>query len=184
MRMDWRSAKNVAGARSIDLPSRMEPGVWQEYLYSTADILKRSDIPVENGKAMNYIQFWIREAAAEYEHGDKLDFRFADLSVFRVKQAVIKNFTVPQAMLAPVTILPWTMELLGSPEKGAFCEIVLADAKGKVISRQKFAAAAEAAEALTFPELAPGKYTVTLSLCDAKGKKYQSLSAASEVIAP
>lgn len=184
MRMDWRSAKNVAGARSIDLPSRMEPGVWQEYLYATADILKRSDIPVENGKAMNYIQFWIREAAAEYEHGDKLDFRFADLSVFRVKQAVIKNFTVPQAMLAPVQHLPWTMELLGSPEKGAFCEIVLADAKGKVIARRKYAATAEATEALPVPKLAPGKYTVTLSLFNAKGKKYQSVSTASEVIAP
>ncbi|MBE6385996.1 MAG: hypothetical protein E7048_10105 [Lentisphaerae bacterium] len=184
MRMDWRSVKKVAGARSIDLPSRMEPGVWQEFLYSTADILKRSDIPMENGKAMNYIQFWIREAAEQYEHGDKLDFRFADMAVFRVKRAVVKSFKVPQAMLNPVRIIPWEAELLGSAGKGDYFIISLADDKGKILAQQKAAAAATATGALEYSGAKAGKYKVTLTLFNAKGEKYHSAVGVCEFVNP
>lgn len=184
MRMDWRSSKNVSGARSIDLPSRMEPGMWQEFLWSTADILKRSDIPWENGNSMNYIQFWIREAAAEYEHGDKLDFRFADLSVFRVKQAVVKSFAVPPAMLDPVRVLPWEMELMGSPEKGSFCRISVADSKGKILAQQQIAAVSKTSGAVTLPEVKAGNHVVTLALFNAKGEKVQSIQTKCEVVKP
>ena len=184
MRMDWRSAKNVAGARSIDLPHRMEPGVWQEFLYSTADILKRSDIPVENGKAMNYIQFWIREAAEQYEHGDKLDFRFADMAVFRVKKPIVKSFKVPQAMLNPVRIIPWEVELLGSAEKGDYFIISLADSNGKILVQQKAAAAATATGALEYSGAKAGKYKVTLSLFSAKGEKYHTAAGVCEFVNP
>ena len=133
---------------------------------------------------MNYIQFWIREAAEQYEHGDKLDFRFADMAVFRVKRAVVKSFKVPQAMLNPVRIIPWEAELLGSAGKGDYFIISLADDKGKILAQQKAAAAATATGALEYSGEKAGKYKVTLTLCSAKGEKYHSAAGVCEFVKP
>lgn len=182
MRMDWRSSKTVSGARSIDLPTRMEPGTWQEFLYSTSDILKSSDIPFENGKSMNYLQFWVREAS--YAHGDQLDFKFADLSVFRCRRGVITSFKVPQALLMPVRILPWEMELMGSSEKDEYCLITVKDSKNKVVAQAKVKAAINAAGGIALPALKAGTYTVTLALFNAKGEKIGTSTVKSKFVKP
>jgi len=168
IQMDVRSKKKNAGARTITLPARLEPGEYREFLFSTSDLLRQSAIPLEDGSCMNMLQFWIREG--EYAHGDELDFRFADLSLFGVKQPVVSSVAAAHAIQLPESVLPWRITLMGENLDGLSIRVSLSGANGRELSSNTLPAAYELSGILKLPVLKPGKYVLNVQIRTAGGK--------------